>query len=164
MDAQSAFAEILENLPRQHLRTRFRNRFGTPDSDFGENSFARGSVRVALDRRLGHLLQEEPEDLSAVLISGPASELGITRTTPSPADEIGSLVAEDRFLLVHGKTAHLYAYLAPGDSEVWIRRVAVPKESRPGVKPAGPVLSRRERAAAAGKMKFVKKSPQRRRR
>lgn len=162
MDAPSAFAEILENLPRQHLRTRFRNRFGRPDAEFGKDTFARGTARVPLDRGLGRLLQEEPQTLSAVLLSGPADDLGITRTSPVPADTLGALLAADRVLLVHGVTARLYAYLAKGGSEAWVRRVAVPKEGRPGAKPKGPVLSRRQRAAAAGKTKAVKRPPRRR--
>lgn len=164
MDAPTAFAEILENLPRQHLRTRFRNHFGLPDSDFGRETFARGTVRVPLDRGLGRLLQEEPASLSATLLSGPANELGVTRTVPEPVDTIGSLLTEDRILLVHGVTARLYAYLAPGDDEAWVRRVAVPKEARPTAASKGPVLSRRERAARAGKSKPVKKPAPRRRR
>lgn len=164
MDAQSAFAEIIENLPRQHLRTRFRNHFGTEGAEFDKDTFARGTVRVPLDRSLSRLLQEEPQRLTAVLISGPSAELGITQTAPRPADTLGSLLVPDRVLLVHGATAHLYAYLAPGDEEAWVRRVAVPKEARPDAKPKAPVLSRRERAALAGKTKTVKKPVQRRRR
>ena len=162
MDAQSAFAEILEYLPRQHLRTRFRNHFGTEGAVFDKDAFARGSALVPLDRRLGQLLQEEPALLQAVVLSGPATELGITRVSPSPADALASLLQEDRVLLVHGVTARLYAYLAKGGSEAWVRRVAVPKEGRPGAKPKGPVLSRRQRAAAAGKTKAVKRPPRRR--
>lgn len=164
MDAPSAFAEILENLPRQHLRTRFRNHFGSPDSGFGKDTFARGTVRVPLDRSLSRLLQEEPSRLSAVLLSGPSDELGITRSAPSPADTLASLLTGDRVLLVHGSTARLYAYLSPGDDEAWVRRVAVPKEARPDAKPKAPTLSRRQRAALAGKTKTVKKPAQRRRR
>ncbi len=164
MDAQSAFAEILENLPRQHLRTRFRNHFGLEDADFGKDTFARGSVPAALDRRLGHLLQEEPDVLRAVILSGPVTELGITRLSPSPADSLGSLLQEDRVLLVHGVTANLYAYLGKGETEAWVRRVALPKQARPGAKPAAPVLSRRQRAAAAGKQKPVKRNVNRGRR
>ena len=164
MDAPAAFAEILENLPRQHLRTRFRNHFGMPDAGFGKETFARGTVRVPLDRSLGRLLQEEPSSLSATLLSGPADDLGITRTSPAPADALQGLLAEDRVLLVEGVTARLYAYLAPGDDEAWVRRVAVPKEARPTAKPKGPVLSRRQRAALAGKSKTVKKPAPRRRR
>lgn len=164
MDAASAFAEIIANLPRQHLRTRFRNHFGREDAEFGKDTFARGTVRAPLDRPLGNLMQEEPERLTAILLSGPADELGIDRTSPSPTDTIGSLLTADRVLLVHGVTAHLYAYLAPGDDEAWVRRVAVPKEQRPDAKPKGPVLSRRQRAALAGKTKAVKKPIQRRRR
>ena len=77
MDAQSAFAEILENLPRQHLRTRFRNRFGTEESDFDVSTFARGTVRAELSKRLGHLMQEEPEKLSAALLTGTADSLKV---------------------------------------------------------------------------------------
>ena len=164
MDAPSAFEEILENLPRQHLRTRFRNRFGLEDADFGKDTFARGTVRAPLDRRLGHLLQEEPDRLSAVLLSGPSEELGITRSTPLPGDTLESLLTEDRVLLVHGMTANLYAYLASGDEEAWVRRVAVPKAARPDSKPKTSTLSRRERAALAGKTKAAKKGPVRRRR
>ena len=164
MDAPSAFAEILENLPRQHLRTRFRNHFGLADAEFGKDTFARGTVRAPLDRRLGHLLQEEPERLDAILLSGPSDELGITRSNPSAADTLASLLSEDRILVVHGVTANLYAYRSPGDNEAWVRRVAVPKEARPDAKPKAPTLSRRQRAAAAGKVKSVKKSSLRRRR
>ena len=163
MDAPSAFAEILDNLPRQHLRTKFRNHFGTEGTAFDKDTFARGSVLAALDRRLGHLLQEEPEALSAVTLSGPANELGITRATPSAADSLGSLLQEDRVLLVQGVTAKLYAYLGKGASEAWVRRVALPKPARPGAKPPGPVLSRRQRAAAAGKQKPAKRNVNRRR-
>ncbi len=160
---QAAFAEVIENFPRQHLRTRFRNHFGLPDSAFGKETFARGSVQVPLDRPLGHLLQEEPEKLSAIVLAGPATELGIDRHQPSPTDTLASLLTEDRLLLVHGVTARIYAYLPPGESEAWVRRIGVPKEQRPSAKPAGPVLSRRQRAAMAGKRKQVKKSPPRRR-
>ena len=163
MDAPSAFAEILDNLPRQHLRTRFRNHFGLQDAGFGKDTFARGTVRAPLDRTLGRLLQEEPERLSAVLLSGPSEELGITRSTPAPANTLASLLTEDRVLLVHGITANLYAYLSPGDDEAWVRRVAVPKEARPDAKPKAPVLSRRTRAALAGKTKTAKKPLRRRR-
>ncbi len=163
MDARSAFAEILENLPRQHLRTRFRNHFGLPDAGFDKDTFARGTVHVPLDRRLGRLLQEEPERLDAVLLSGPSDELGITRTVPSPTDTLASLLTADRVLLVHGTTARLYAYLGPGEDEAWVRRVAVPKEARPDTPPKAPTLSRRQRAAAAGKAKTAKKPVRRRR-
>ena len=131
---------------------------------FDKDTFARGTVRVPLDRSLSRLLQEEPQRLTAVLLSGPSNELGITQMAPKPADTIGSLLAPERALLVHGATARLYAYLAPGDDEAWVRRVAVPKEGRPDAKPKAPVLSRRERAALAGKTKTVKKSINRRRR
>ena len=164
MDAQSAFAEIIENLPRQHLRTRFRNHFGLASAGFDKDTFARGTVRVPLDRSLSRLLQEEPQKLTAVLLSGPIGELGVTRTSPKPADTLDSLISADRVLLVHGTTARLYAYLASGDDEVWVRRVAVPREGRPDAKPKAPVLSRRERAALAGKTKTVKRPINRRRR
>ena len=164
MDAQSAFAEILEVFPRQHLRTRFRNRFGLPSAEFGKDTFSRGTVRVPLDRSLGRLLQEEPPKLDVTLLSGPASGLGSTRETPAPTETLGSILTEDRLLLVHGVTARLYAYLSPGDDEAWVLRVAVPKEQRPDAKPKAPTLSRRERAALAGKRKPVKRSPARRRR
>lgn len=163
MDARSAFAEILENLPRQHLRTRFRNHFGLPDAGFDKDTFARGTSAIPLDRRLGRLLQEEPERLDAVMLSGPADDLGSTRSVPSPTDTLGSVLAENRVLLVHGTTARLYAYLAPGEAEAWVRRIAIPKEERPAPAPKAPALSRRKRAAAQGKSKPVKKGPPRRR-
>jgi hypothetical protein len=166
MDAQSAFAEILENLPRQHLRTRFRNRFGTEESDFDVSTFARGTVRAELSKRLGHLMQEEPEKLSATLLTGTADSLKVENIDPSAADPIESLLQGDgdRLLVVHGLTARLYAYLGPGSEEAWVRRVGLEKSERPNAKPPAPVLSRRQRAAAAGKRKVVKNSPQRRRR
>jgi len=165
MDAQSAFAEILENLPRQHLRTRFRNRFGTAESDFDVSTFARGTVRTELGKRLGHLMQEEPTELSAALVTGTADGLRVQNLTPSAADAIESLLKGegDRLLVVHGVSARLYAYLGPGSEEAWVRRIGLDKSERPNAKPPAPVLSRRQRAAMAGKRKVVKKSPQRRR-
>lgn len=157
MDASAAFEEILRNLPRQHLRTRFRNHFGTPESEFGQGFFARGTVRAPLDRRLGHLLQEEPEALNAVLLRGPASELGVDRRRMAPSDPLGDILTEDRVLLVHGVTANLYAYLPVGEAEAWVRRVAVPKEERPATATKAPTLSRRQRAALAGKTKSTGK-------
>jgi len=111
-------------------------------------------------------MQEAPPQLSAILLAGPADELGITRSNPLPTDPLGSLLTgeAERVLVIHGITANLYAYLAPGETEAWVRRVAVGKEDRTTTKPKGPTLSRRERAAAAGKRKVVKRSPQRRRR
>ena len=165
MDAQSAFAEILEKLPRQHLRTRFRSRFGTETSEFGEDSFARGSVRAALDRRLDHLLQEASEGLVAYVLTGPADALRAVRLDPAPDATLSVLFGAgdaERVLVVHGRTARLYAHLAPGAEEAWVRRLALPKEDRPDTKPRAPVLSRRARAALAGKTKHVKKPPRRR--
>ncbi len=168
MDVQSAFAEILDKLPRQHLRVRFRNRFGTELSDFGTSTFARGTVRAALDRRLGHLMQEEPQKLAAARLSGPSEDLQYVALTPSASDTLESLLETgpegEQLLVVHGSTARLYVYLAPGEEEAWVRRVAVEKTERPNAKPPAPTLSRRERAARAGKTKVVKKPQQRRRR
>lgn len=166
MDAQSAFAEILENLPRQHLRTRFRNRFGTGEADFDVSTFARGTVRAELGKRLGHLMQEEPEKMSAALVTGTAEGLRVENLDPDASEPIGSLLhgEGDRLLVVHGVSARLYAYLAPDGEEAWVRRVGLDKSERPNAKPPAPVLSRRQKAALAGKRKVVKKSPPRRRR
>jgi hypothetical protein len=165
MDVKSAFAEILDKLPRQHLRVRFRNRFGTELSDFGTSTFARGTVRAGLDRRLGHLMQEEPQKLVAARLSGPSEDLKFVSLTPLASDTLASVLEEgegERLVVVHGSTARLYVYLAPGDEEAWVRRISVEKTERPNAKPPAPTLSRRERAARAGKTKMVKK-PQRRR-
>lgn len=166
MDVQSAFAEILDKLPRQHLRVRFRNRFGTELSDFGTSTFARGTVRAGLDRRLGHLMQEEPQKLVAARLSGPSGNLDYVAMAPSASDTLGSILEGEgeRLVVVHGSTARLYVYLAPGEEEAWVRRVAVEKTERPDAKPPQPTLSRRERAARAGKTKVIKKPQNRRRR
>lgn len=166
MDALSAFAEILDNLPRQHLRTRFRNRFGTELSDFGLTTFAKGAARVELDKRIGHLLQEEPPKLNAYRVSGPADDLQGAGFSPSAGDSLAALFngEDEQAVVIHGITARLYVYRAAGDPTAWVRRIAVDRPERPNAKPPAPTLSRRERAARAGKQKHVKKPVQRRRR
>lgn len=160
MDAKAAFAEAVEKLPRQHLRTRFRSRFGTGEGGFDEHTFARGSAAVPLDRRIGHLLQEEPEDLKATIVEGTNEALKARTLQVGAEESLDALLAGsegERLVVLHGRSANLYAYFNPGEEVAWVRRVAVPRESRPGAKPPAPVLSRRQRAAAAGKTKPVKR-------
>jgi len=156
--AQAAFADLSRALPKQHLRLQFRKRFGTGEL-LDAKLLHRSTVLAAKDKPVVHLLQETPEELGVLRMTGTPEQVSGEAWTAQPDASIGDLISREEVeqaLIVQGRKARLYAYVDPTqEGAVYVLRVSIelPSEAKP--------LSRSKRAAARSGGKATARKPAR---
>jgi hypothetical protein len=132
-EAKAAFEEIVKGLAKQHLRLRFRRKFGTGEL-MDAAMLVKGTVTAPLDRAVSNLLQEQAPNLTITRIVGTADSLtGESLKTPG-AVTIGELISAEEVeqgLIVHGRKARLLVYFDPTESHVYSARETVEFQEPP---------------------------------
>jgi hypothetical protein len=153
-EAKAAFEEIVKGLAKQHLRLRFRRKFGTGEL-MDATMLIKGTVAAPLDRPVSNLLQEQAPHLTITRIVGTADSVsGESLKTPGTVT-VGELLSAEEVeqaLIIHGRKARLLAYFDPTESHLFSAREVVdfqepPKpKARTFAKPASRPPARGKRA------------------
>lgn len=157
-EARAAFEELAKELPKQHLRLPFRRRFGTGEL-LGPEILKRGTSMAAREKPVTNLLQEIPENIKCLRLTGTAeAPEGQAWTVVAANVPIGSLLAKDeveQLLIVTGHKAKIYVYADPTETTVYAYRIAIepPAEPKTPVKPGKrpPAKKASPKARTAGK-------------
>ena len=150
-ESGKAFEEVVVGLAKQHLRLRFRRKFGTGELMDG-TLLVKSTVTAPLDRPVSNLLQELAPHLVVTRITGTAeSPVGETLKTPGTVT-IGELISAEEVeqaLIVQGRRARILVYFDPTESHIFAAREVTPlaeePKPKPRVRPAKPA-SRPRRA------------------
>lgn len=126
-EAKAAFEEIVKGLAKQHLRLRFRRKFGTGEL-MDTAMLIKSTVTAPLDRPISNLLQELPPQVTVTRITGTADTAeGESLKTPGTVT-IGELISAEEVeqaMIVHGRKARLLVYFDPTESHVYAARETV---------------------------------------
>lgn len=156
-EAQAAFEDIVKGLAKQHLRLRFRRKFGTGEL-MDAAMLVKGTVAAPSDKPITNLLQEIPEDVTVLRVVGTDGELtGISRSTPATMT-IGELLSGDEVeqgLVVTGRKARILAYFDPTEEYVFVARESVEVPYVP--KPAAKKSRKKAAGNSAGKARARKR-------
>lgn len=144
---KETFDQWVEGLSKQHLRLKFKRRFGTGEL-LDRDQFNRQVVVTAKDKLATNLLHELPPHITVTRITGSAENLTAVSWRAEADASIQSLLLEEEIeqaLVIHGKVAKAFVYSDPTEETVVSSYVTVPAPE-PVAKPKRPV-SRRQLAA-----------------
>lgn len=142
-EAKAAFEDLVKGLAKQHLRLRFRRKFGTGEL-MDATMLVKGTTSAPLDRPISNILQELPPNVTVTRLTGTHEAIvGESLKTPGTVT-IGELISTEEVeqgLIVHGRKARLLVYFDPTESSVFAARETVEFEEppKPRARPAKPV-------------------------
>jgi hypothetical protein len=129
-EAKASFEEIVKGLAKQHLRLRFRRKFGTGEL-MDATMLVKSTAIAPLDRPVSNLLQELPQHVTVTRITGTAdAPEGESLKTPGTVTvgEILSAEEVEQGFIVEGKKARILVYFDPTESHVYAARQVVEAE------------------------------------
>jgi hypothetical protein len=152
-EAGAAFEEVVRGLAKQHLRLRFRRKFGT-GALMDATILVKGSVAAPFDRPVSNLLQELPPSLTVTRLTGTAEAPAGEETKTPGTLTIGELVSTqevEQAFVIQGRKARLLAYFDPTEEFVFVAREVTEVEEERAPKPRPKAAPKRTSGRASAR-------------